>query len=120
MLDRSADHVGLFAPVVVHDCDALPDPIGRAQIADFKDYRLTHMNEAGQTYENFTRAVRQLSEAIAPLIRAAPNFDATWVASCTSRFNSAYQAHLSGIKFMPVHFTPPVNPPHPLPPRLVP
>ena len=29
MLDRSADHVGLFAPVVVHDCDALPDPIGR-------------------------------------------------------------------------------------------
>jgi len=65
ILDRNGGRPGLFIPLVVHDCENLPDPIARAQPVDFKDFRITDMNRAGQTYEDFSTAVKRLAPMIA-------------------------------------------------------
>ncbi len=119
MIARMGGRVGLFVPVIVHDCDDLPDPIGRAQSYDLKEFHLTRMNEHGQTFEDFSRAVRGLSPHVAKLIGTAPPFDPGWIAASAKRFNDVYEAKTRGTSIKPDHYDPPASPPHATVPRLV-
>jgi len=119
MLDRTGGGVGLFAPIVVEDCDQLPDPVSRAQKKDFKDYRLSRMNPNGQTYEDFSRAVRDLTADIAQRIITAPAFDPTWINTCITRFRAVHTEITAGKQLAPTHYNPQFPLPHRGPPRLI-
>jgi hypothetical protein len=119
MLERNGGNPGLVIPVVVHDCDVLPDPINRIQRADFKNHRITHMNEKGDKYEQFSLAVRDLAPEIVRAIRTAPPFQPTWPTTCIDRFNQVYDAARQGRRHPPSHFIPPPPPSFIVLPRLV-
>jgi hypothetical protein len=106
MLHRTGGKVGLFAPIVVEDCEKLPDPVSRAQATDFKKYRLSHMNPHGQTYEDFGRAVRALTTDIAKRIAEAPVFDPAWIEVCTTRFRAVHAEICAGKQLPPIHYDP--------------
>ena len=120
ILNRFGGRVGLFASLIVHDCDVLPDPISRAQKTDFKAHRVARMNEHGQAFEDFNRAVGLVSPQIARLIDTAPIFDPAWVIACVNRFREVYEANGRGDKLDPLHFDPRLKPPYSILPRLVP
>jgi hypothetical protein len=120
MLYRNAGRPGLIVPIVVHDCENLPDPVSRIQSVDFKDFRITHMNEYGHKYEQFSIAVKDLAPKLARVIRNAPPYQSDWLGTCVSRFQAVYAARESGNSVSPLSFTPPPPISLLIPPRLFP
>jgi hypothetical protein len=119
MLERNKGQPRLILGVVVQDCRRLPPPLGQLASANFEDYRYTHLNKEGSTYERFSGAVKRLAPILAQVIRDAPDFDPLWEDACTSRFRNVYAANSSGGTVLPSHFQPPPQPSLLVVPRLI-
>jgi hypothetical protein len=106
----------LIIPVVGHDGDQIPDPVARIQPADICKYRVAWINKNAPDYYEFSKAIKDLSPAIATAVKIAPAFDDSWIACCKKRFGEVYEASEKGTRLAPTQFTlkaasPPTAPP---------
>jgi TIR domain len=125
MLERSracsrakAEDARLIVPVVVHDGEHIPSAVQRLQPARFEKYRIAHINDASPDYHEFSKAMKQLSPAVAAAIKGAPAFATKWAAHHKARFNTIFKNSAASKPTLPTGFvlrrpSPPLKVPRP-------
>jgi len=119
MMGRRNEAMGrppLVLPIVVHDCEHLPEPIDNLIRRDFSRYSVVGINEQSRLFEELSLAVKALTPSIKEAIATAPDFDAAWVNQYTERFREVAKAVRDGTVHEPKNFlvtrpTPPLTPP---------
>jgi len=123
MIERAGGKVGLFFPIVVHDCDSLPSPLSRSAWAEMKCHYRVSMIRDTPAYGAFDDAIRELSPSVASMIqnveRNAP-FQQQWEDVAKQRFNEVFSKQENDSQLRPRHINPKPSNPFPAPPRLAP
>ena len=119
MMERSHGNSTII-PIVVHDGEAIPDAIAQLQYANFKEFAIPALHDAGPLHARFWSAMVELAPRISHAIENSPTFEDEWMERCKERFINVYSASLVGYRVPPKEFVlKPSSPPR-VPPRLVP
>lgn len=87
---------GLIIPVVVHDGDEIPEPLGVAQAMDIKTCYNTRMRRDGAKAEELSDKIVEHARGIAIAITKAPKWQEDWpIQAAQQLFNKYYKAEAS-------------------------
>jgi hypothetical protein len=117
MMERAGGN-DLIIPVVVHDGHSIPDAVGLLQHADFRNYAIPALCDAGQLHAEFWSALMSLAPRIGSAIEAVPAFDPKWEPFFKQRFTQVHAAWKAGQRVPPKWFTLKTSSPPMTPPRM--
>jgi hypothetical protein len=89
---------------VVHDGEAIPDAIAQLKYANFKEFAIPALHDAGPLHAKFWSEMVQLAPRISHAIENSPTFDDEWIPRCKQRFINVYSASLAGHRVPPQQF----------------
>jgi hypothetical protein len=117
MMERAAGY-DLIIPIVVHDGQTIPDAVCLLQYADFRDYAIPALCDAGLLHAEFWSKLVKLAPRIGTAVEVAPDFNPKWELAFQQRLIDVHAAVLAGRRLPPKHFTLKTSPPPKIPPRM--
>lgn len=117
MMERASGR-NLIIPIVVHDGEIIPDAIGQLQYADFKEFAIPGLHDAGPLHARFWAAMVAVAPRISNAIENSPPFDDKWIPCIRQRLLQVYNASAAGSRLPPSQFLLKPSLPPKTPPRL--
>ncbi len=117
MMERASNQ-DLIIPIVVHDGEVIPDAVRQLQYADFREFAIPVLQDAGPLHAKFWGEMLRITPRIGNAIENSPPFDSRWLPHFERRLEQVYTASMSGARIQPERFLLKSSLPPKSPPRL--